>query len=43
MQVNRALTSLDLRNNGLSDDGAAAIGDALKVARRVFWRRKRAG
>ena len=31
LQVNRALTNLDLSYNGLGDEGAAAIGDALKV------------
>ncbi len=32
MQINRAITSLDLTHNYIGDRGASAIGEALKVA-----------
>ena len=35
MQANRTLTNLDLSDNNIDDEGAAFIGDALKVA--IVW------
>ena len=43
LQVNCTLTSVDLGNNNIDNEGAALIGDALKVigvAIIVMWRER---